>query len=181
MRPEPTIPGPAGREPRDDLVAAGAEDLRAAMANFATGVTVVTCRVGDELFAMTANSFTSISLDPPLVMVSISQRGRFLESIRAAGTWAVSLLAAGQAPVARHFADSRRDRHTQFDGVRVEMSAHTGSPLLHGALAWLECRTERTITAGDHELFLGAVIASRHSDAAAAEPLTYFRGRFAGE
>lgn len=170
----------SGPEPRDDLVGPGGE-LRAAMANFATGVTVITCRVGDELYAMTANSFTSISLAPPLVMVSISRTGRFLPALHAAGTWAVSLLAAGQGPLARRFADPRRDRATQFDGVPHEVSAHTGSPLLGGALAWLECRTDRTVVAGDHELFLGEVLAARHTDTTDVAPLTYFRGRFAAE
>lgn len=170
----------SGPDAREDLVGAGRE-LRAAMANFATGVTVITCRVGEELYAMTANSFTSISLAPPLVMVSISRAGRFLPVLHEAGAWAVSLLAADQGPLARHFADPRRDRTTQFDGLDHEVSPHTGSPLLGGALAWLECRTDRTVVAGDHELFLGAVLAARHTDAAGVEPLTYFRGRFAGE
>lgn len=172
-------------EPRDDLVApqayAPAADLRAAMANFATGVTVVTCRVGDTVAAMTANSFTSISLDPPLVMISISRHGRFIEALSGADTWAVSLLAQGQGRLARHFADPHRDRARQFDDIPHEVSAHTGSPLLGGALAWLECRTDQVIEAGDHRLFLGAVVAARYADAAGVRPLTYFRGAFSDE
>lgn len=170
-----------GDELRDDLVGVGAGELRAAMANFATGVTVITCEVEGEWYAMTANSFTSISLNPPLVSVSISSHGRFVESMRAADTWCVSLLAAGQSGIARHFADPHRDRHTQFDGIDLEVSSLTGAPLVHGALAWLECRTERAVVAGDHEVFLGAVLGARHSDAPDAQPLTYFRGRFTGE
>ena len=164
---------------RDDLVEREgvAQGLRRAMANFATGVTIITCTRGDVHYAMTCNSFTSISLDPPLVMVSASQKGRFHEHFLAADAWAVSVLASGQGDVARHFANSARDRRRQFDTVEHQISECTGSPLVLGALAWLECRTAQLLPAGDHTIVLGEVLGAevRETD---SHPLTYFRGGF---
>ena len=164
------------RELRDDLVGP-AEGLRRAMANFASGVTIVTATEAGMNYAMTCNSFTSISLAPPLVMVSASQHGRFHDRLLAAGSWAVSVLAAGQGDVARHFANPDRDRLRQFETIDHQISEVTGSPMIHGALAWLECRTEQVMAAGDHTIVLGSVIgAAVHDDERL--PLTYFRGGF---
>lgn len=163
-------------ELRDDLVGP-AEGLRRAMANFASGVTIVTATDAGVHYAMTCNSFTSISLAPPLVMVSASQHGRFHDRLLSAGHWAVSVLAAGQGPVARHFADPHRDRQRQFEAIEHQISAITGSPLIHGALSWLECRTEQLMSAGDHTIVLGSVLGAEVHDAESL-PLTYFRGDF---
>lgn len=165
---------------RDDLVErdAAAEGLRRAMANFATGVTVVTVEHAGVPYAMTCNSFTSISLDPPLVMVSASRVGRFHDHFLAATTWAVSVLAEDQGPVARHFANPHRDRQRQFDAVAHRISERTGSPLIEGALAWLECRTIETVRAGDHTIVLGEVLGASVREQQEAYPLTYFRGKF---
>lgn len=164
---------------RDDLVesSAAAEGLRRAMANFATGVTIVTAVDAGVHYAMTCNSFTSISLAPPLVMVSASQRGRFHDHLLAAGHWAVSVLATGQGSIARHFANPNRDRRRQFEEIDHQLSEVTGSPLITGALAWLECRTLEVLAAGDHTIVLGSVLgAAVHNDD--GFPLTYFRGGF---
>ena len=161
---------------RDDLVGP-AEGLRRAMANFASGVTIVTAVDDGVQWAMTCNSFTSISLAPPLVMVSASQHGRFHDRLLSAGRWAVSVLAAGQGDVARHFADPDRDRRRQFEPIDHEISAVTGSPMIQGALAWLECQTEQTLTAGDHTLVVGSVLGAAIHDSERL-PLTYFRGGF---
>lgn len=147
------------------------------MATFATGVSVVTTRAGERQHAMTANSFTSLSLDPPLVMISVARGGRFHQPVLDAGTWAVSVLGADQADLARHFSDGHRDRERQFDGVAHQISAVTGSPLLTGALAWFECVTEQVVIAGDHSVLIGAVRGHRVSGTP-ARPLTYFRGEF---
>lgn len=164
---------------RDDLVESdsAAEGLRRAMANFATGVTIVTTTDGGVSYAMTCNSFTSISLSPPLVMVSSSQYGRFHDHLLAAGSWAVSVLAAGQGPIARHFANPNRDRRRQFDAIEHRLSAVTGSPLIAGALAWLECRTVELLAAGDHTIVLGSVLGAEVQGEDGL-PLAYFRGEF---
>lgn len=180
-----TRPGDRGQrrddqDPRDDLVEqdAAAHGLRRAMANFATGVTIVTCHVDGVHYAMTCNSFTSISLDPPLVMVSASQKGRFHEHFLASDTWAVSVLAKGQGDIARHFANSARDRRRQFETVPHRVSEHSGAPLIEGALAWLDCRTVQVVPAGDHTIVLGAVLGAEVLGAGVTAPLTYFRGGF---
>lgn len=167
-------------ELRDDLVErdAAAEGLRRAMANFATGVAIVTATHDGVHYAMTCNSFTSISLDPPLVMVSASQIGRFHEHFLAVETWAVSVLASDQGQIARHFANPGRDRQRQFEMVPHRISERTGSPLVEGAIAWLECRTAETVGAGDHTIVLGSVLGAAVCDGEAERPLTYFRGGF---
>lgn len=173
---DPLGPG----DERDDLVErdTAALGLRRAMANFATGVTIVTAHEDGVHYAMTCNSFTSISLDPPLVMVSASQIGRFHDHLLAVDTWAVSVLAEGQGPVARHFANPNRDRLRQFDAIRHRISPVSQSPLIEEALAWLECRTVETIRAGDHTLVLGAVVGAAVQEPIGRHPLTYFRGGF---
>ncbi|HHV21319.1 MAG TPA: flavin reductase [Propionibacterium sp.] len=165
---------------RDDLVErdAAAQGLRRAMANFATGVTVITCHRDGVHHAMTCNSFTSISLNPPLVMVSASQKGRFHQQFLASDTWAVSVLATGHGDVARHFADPGRDRLRQFAAVPHRISGHTGAALVEGALAWLECRTVEVLPAGDHTIVLGEVMGAEVNEQDGATPLTYFRGGF---
>ncbi|NNG18397.1 flavin reductase [Naumannella sp. ID2617S] len=151
--------------------------MRQAMATFATGVTVITAQDGGQQHAMTANSFTSLSLTPPLVMVSVARAGRFHDPVVRAGRWAVSVLAADQQAIARWFADRGRDRDRQFEGLPVEQSELTGSPLLQGALAWFECRTEQLVEAGDHSLLIGAVLGCRVVEKP-RRPLTYYRGEF---
>lgn len=165
-------------ELRDDLIGDGRGGaLRAAMANFATGVCVVTAVEDDVAHAMTANSFTAISLDPPLVMISVRKVGRFHPVLMGAGEWAVSILSVGQEELARHFARSGRDLTSQFSGVDLTAAPHSGAPLMNGAMAWLDCSTTATIDAGDHTMVLGAVNAA-HRAGGEAEPLLYFRGGF---
>lgn len=166
-------------ELRDDLIGDGGRGgaLRAAMANFATGVCVVTAIQDGVPHAMTANSFTAISLDPPLVMISVRRVGRFHPVLMSSGEWAVSILSVGQEEIARHFARSGRDLASQFSGVDLTTAPHSGAPLINGAMAWLDCTTETTIEAGDHTMVLGAVTAA-HRAGGDAEPLLYFRGGF---
>lgn len=171
---------PAGTgELRDDLVQAdgAAEGLRQAMTNFASGVIVVTTQDSAGSHAMTANSFTSISLCPPLVLISVTQLGSFHAHVIESGLWAVSVLASDQAGIAAHFANKNRDRTRQFEPVPHRVSERTGLPLIGGALAWLECRTTQTTPAGDHTLIIGEVLDSTLNPAGGF-PLTYFRGGF---
>ncbi len=134
--------------------------LREVMSQFATGITVLTAG-GVCGHGMTANSFTSVSLDPPLVLCCVARPARFHESVLCAESFGVSFLAADQEPVARYFADRRRPHGpAQFDAVDWVPGQHTGAPLLTGALAWLECRLEKTYDGGDHSIFLGKVLSS---------------------
>lgn len=154
--------------PRESAVAAAESALdgaartalRQVMARFATGVTVLTTG-GAHCHGMTANSFTSVSLDPPLVLCCVARDARMHHAIRTERRFAVSVLAAGQRQVARHFASrSRPHGPAQFDAVAWLPGPLTGAPLLSGALAWLECGLAAVYDGGDHSVFLGRVLGS---------------------
>ncbi len=134
----------------------GADQYRAALRRFPTGVTVVTCRVGGVDHAMTASAFAAVSLDPPLVLVCVSRRARFAEALAGTRWWAVSILAEESEAAARWFATSGRQLIGQLDRV-----AHTrgvgGAALLQASLATLECETADVIRAGDHDIVVGRV------------------------
>jgi flavin reductase (DIM6/NTAB) family NADH-FMN oxidoreductase RutF len=160
-----------------ERVDVGTDEFRAVMSRFATGVTVVTCVQDGFDHAMTANSFTSVSLEPALVLVCVENDSRFHEAISAAGTWAVSVLDARQRGRARWFATRGRPLVGQFDSTPSTRSAITGSLLLDGALVTLECRTTDVHAAGDHDIVVGEVLGMtlhRPDD----EPLLYFRSQF---
>lgn len=150
----PTAPG-VRVDARPDPVPVS---LREAMAQFATGITVVTV-AGDSCHGMTANAFTSVSLTPPLVLCCVKRATRMHESITSAGSFAVSMLGADQEHLARYFADWRRPSGlAQFDSVPWVPGPHTGAPLLTGSLAWLECELTEAYDGGDHSIFLGRVL-----------------------
>ncbi|WP_329044037.1 flavin reductase family protein [Amycolatopsis sp. NBC_01488] len=134
--------------------------LRQVMAQFATGVTVLTAG-GEDAHGMTANAFSSVSLDPPLVLCCVAKAARMHSSIVTAGSFAVNVLAADQQRLSEYFADWRRpDGMAQFDAVGSTPGARTGAPLLTGALAWLECELAQVLDGGDHSIFLGRVVAT---------------------
>ncbi|MGW0871074.1 flavin reductase family protein [Streptomyces sp. NPDC002740] len=150
--------------------------LRGVLGRFATGVTVLTA--GREApRGMTANSFTSVALDPPLVLVCVARTARLHEAVLQERRFAVSVLGAGQVRLARHFADRRRPRAgREFDAVDTFRGRFTGAPLLCGALAWLECAVAAVHDGGDHSVVLGSVLDAAHG--AQDEPLLYFGGGF---
>lgn len=150
--------------------------LRAAFAAFATGVTVVTVG-GDNPHGMTANSFTSVSLDPPLVLVCIDRDARMHQAILRTGGFAVSVLAGHQLGIARHFASGYRPAGwAQFAAVDWSSSHHSGAPLIAHALAWFECTLWSTYDGGDHSIFLGRLVSAVQPDR--GEPLVFFGGGF---
>ncbi len=143
------------------------------LGRFATGVTVVTVTAPDgRPHGMTASSLTSVSLDPPLVLVCVDHAARMHPLITSADTFVVNVLAADQEELARRFADPHDDR---FDGVRY---GTTPSGLVHldGVLARIECRRQALHEAGDHTIVLGRVAGG---DAREGHPLMYFRGGYA--
>ena len=168
------VPAPVARtEPSGHPLSA---TLREAMGQFPTGITVLTA-AGDDWHGMTANAFTSVSLDPPLVLCCVSRTARMHAAIASAGSFAVSMLGADQEGLARYFADKRRPGGAeQFDAVPWVPGPHTGAPLLSGSLAWLECKLTEAHDGGDHSIFLGQVLsASRIPDRGA---LVFYRGAF---
>lgn len=164
-----TLPAPAPYDKK-------AEELRGAFGAFATGITVVTVG-GATPRGMTANSFTSVSLDPPLVLVCVHHDAVMHQSLGAARHFGVSLLSASQEAVARHFADhSRPMGRRQFENIGWTPGAATGAPLIDGALAHFECEMWRDYEGGDHTVFMGTVRAFERL--APQDALVFLDGRF---
>jgi flavin reductase (DIM6/NTAB) family NADH-FMN oxidoreductase RutF len=136
-------------------VAASGEELREVMRRFPAPVAVVTTRVDDERYGFTAGSVVSLSLDPPLVGVSVGIESSSHEPMRRAGGFAISLLSEHQTDVAQHFARSGVPPVALWQGMHVR-DGERGA-LVEDALAWLECRTWAEYEAGDHTLFVGEV------------------------
>lgn len=160
-----------------DLAAAevSTDDFRRAMGHFVTGVTVVTTVDADgQPVGTTANAVSSLSLDPPLVLVCFDLDSQTLEAVRSHGAFAVNVLAAPQRHLSVNFA--RRGLAAAWDGVRHHRGP-TSSPRLHGALAVIECTVEHRLPGGDHEIVIGRVRDLHISDSGAA-PLVYWQGRY---
>ena len=154
-------------------------NFRKAMSSFATGVTIVTVDSGDGVHGMTANAFTSVSLDPPLVLFCAEKIARFHEAVLAEGTWAVSILAEDNEKTARWLATRGRPLDGQLDGVAHHPGPITGAPVLDDALAVLECRTNAVHDAGDHSIVVGQVeAASGPSDPGERGPLVHYSGAY---
>lgn len=150
------------------------EELREVMRRFPAPVAVVTTELDGERFGLTVGSLVSLSLDPPLVGISIGKDSSSHEPIRRAGAWTASLLAASQAHVAQHFARSGIPPVALWVGVDVREGMR--GPLVEGALGWLECRTLAEHEAGDHTVFIGAVESLELG--AAGEGLVYRGGAY---
>lgn len=147
-------------------------DLRNALGVFATGVTVVTTRDDqDQPRGFTANSFTSVSLDPPLVLVCIATTIGSAPVFAGARHFAINILSAGQQSISTAFG-SRTG--TKFDAVTYA-NGRTGSPILDGVAAWLECETHDTVEQGDHMILVGRVLDYAYT---MSNPLGYCRGAY---
>jgi flavin reductase (DIM6/NTAB) family NADH-FMN oxidoreductase RutF len=151
--------------------------FRQAMGSFPTGVTVVTVACGEDgVHGMTVNSFSSVSLDPVLVLVCLDQASRGAGLIERAGAFAVNVLSAGQEDLSRRFADRHRPAGpAMFDGVPFEPGA-TGCPVLAGAAASFDCLLRQAHRAGDHLIVLGEVLALVHRPQ--LEPLIFHAGTY---
>lgn len=146
--------------------------MRRAMGRFATGVAVITALDTDGVpHGMTVNSLTSVSLDPPLLLVCFTHGARTATAVTDAGRFAVSILAARQEPIARRFA-ARGDDH--FAGLPLSYGQHQ-VPVVPDALAHLECTVDRTVEAGDHTVVFGLVQRTCDRD---GQPLAFLSGRF---
>ncbi|RKN41756.1 flavin reductase family protein [Streptomyces hoynatensis] len=160
-----------------------AEEFRGALARLAAGVVLVTAHDEEEgprgaPAGMTATAFLSVSLDPPLVLVSVRIGSRMDEILERQPLWAASMLGADQRVHAGRFAMSGRlsDR-LLFTEVPHVLGEATGAPLVKGALATVECRTEQRVVAGDHRLLVGRVLTAS-LPAAEGGPLLYYRGAY---
>lgn len=159
------------------------DDFRAAMTRLAAGVALITAHDAEdeprgEDVGMTATAFMSVSLDPPLVLVSVRVGSRMDELLERQPRWAVSVLSESQRHIAGRFAlRGRISDRLLFEDISYYRGTESGAPILGGALAILECETVRRVGAGDHTLIIGRVLTAR-TPSADGGPLTYFRGRY---
>ncbi|MFD5426809.1 flavin reductase family protein [Streptomyces sp. NPDC127084] len=164
------------------------DEFRAALSRLAAGVVLVTAHEpplsetgpGGEDVGMTATSFTSVSLDPPLVLVSLRNGSRMDDLLAEQPLWAVSVLAEQQRHIASRFAmKARISDRLLFQDIPWTRGEVCGAPLVGGALAALECRTEQRVEAGDHTLVIGLVLKATLPGAeSGGGPLAYFRGKY---
>ena len=149
-----------------------ASAFRSALGSFVTGVTIVTVRGADGApLGLTANSFNSVSLDPPMVLWSLALKSGSLPAFRHAESWAVHVLAADQQPMSDRFAAPDIDR---FAGLEAP-DGPEGAPIIEGCAARFGCRAKFEYEGGDHAIFLGEVVDFHRRE---VEPLIYHGGRY---
>lgn len=148
------------------------QDLRKILGQFLTGVTVVTTLDQDGMpVGFTANSFTSVSLDPPLILVCLSRSTGLAQIFGTVASFAVNILSKEQESISNSFASTKEDRFSEV----AWQAKSTGSPIIGGSTAWLDCEIYDRLTAGDHIILLGRVVEAQMSD---IEPLGYFQGDY---
>ncbi len=134
-------------------------DFRSTVGAFATGVTVITTDGDADVYGMTANAFSSVSLDPPLILVCVISGTTGAEMIERNGAFAVNILGAHQEPISRFFSSRDRPRgKAAFESI-PHYTVVTGSPILERAAAYLDCQLAARHEAGDHDIFIGEVVA----------------------
>ena len=151
-------------------------DFRRAMGCFATGVTIITLDLDDEIHGMTANAFASVSLDPMLVLVCVDHSTRTHAHMHAKKRFGVNVLGEKQRAISEYYASPQRTHQNAEAeaGASFDRTKH-GTPMLHGSLAYLECRLHSAQQAGDHTIFIAEVedVVVREGD-----PLLFFRGKY---
>jgi 3-hydroxy-9,10-secoandrosta-1,3,5(10)-triene-9,17-dione monooxygenase reductase component len=146
--------------------------MRRVLGQYPTGVVVIAAMSDGEPYGFTVNSFTSVSLDPPIVAFCAAHTSTTWPRIRTAGAFTISLLSVGQEAVCRSFATKGADRFSDIDWSMKE----SGHPAIDGALAWINCVLETSHLVGDHELILARVISLATNDGD-GDPLVFHRGR----
>lgn len=157
-------------------------EFRRTMANFATGVTVVTTVLEDRFYGLTVNAFCSVSLDPALLLVSIDKNSRTHPILLQSHIFAVNMLTAKQQYLSERFARKDVNEYRSFADIKLH-TGETGAPLFDESMSHLECRVVAEYEGGDHTLFLGQVLNVRHNgelDAQGQEvlPLLFYRSRY---
>lgn len=143
--------------------------FRQTLGRFASGITVVTMQHENEVRGITVSAFLSVSLEPPLVLVSIDKKAHSHERIMNAEHYGVSILSEGQQPISNHFAGRAPDVTPEFDSLE-------GFPVIKGAVAQLVCKTVQQVDAGDHTLFIGQIEGLTWQED--TKPLVYFHGSY---
>jgi flavin reductase len=154
-------------------VAFDPKEQRRIFGHFATGVTVVSTLAGDETWGMTANAVTSLSLDPPLILVAVVRDSSTDGYLKASRCFAVSILAAEQRDLSTRFSSpGPRD----FSDLKTK-TAVTGCPILVDAIGWVDCRVKDILPGGDHEIYLGEIVAGDAHDHK-KKPLLFYGGKY---
>ena len=149
-------------------------ELRRVMGHFATGVTIITTRSAEgELHGLTANAFTSVSLEPPLLLVSVDKKAESYPHFEASKIFTVNILAEDQESLSRKFAVSG-GASKKFEGVAYHLGAN-GAPIIEGALAYIECGLYAAYDGGDHTIYLGEI---QQAEIVEGKPLVFFRGGY---
>jgi flavin reductase (DIM6/NTAB) family NADH-FMN oxidoreductase RutF len=151
-------------------------EFRKAMGAFATGVTIITLDLDGEVHGMTANAFTSVSLDPMLVLVCVDHSTRTHAHLHEKKRFGINVLCEDQRAISEYYARPERvhERAEAEAGARFDRTSH-GTPILHGALAYLECRLQSAEQAGDHSIFIAEV---EDVVVGTGDPLLFFRGKY---
>ncbi len=150
-------------ESKTKIAAERADQLRSAMRAWTSGVTVVTAVHGGERHGMTVSSFTSISLDPPLIIISLQTASRTHDVVVKAGAFGVTILGASQQALSERFANRMSSMGERLDGLEIDTLV-TGAPLIKGGLAYLDCRVTQSIPCGMNTLFIAEVVGVRVDD-----------------
>lgn len=153
------------------------DTFRRVMGHFVTGVTVVTALDGERPFGITVSALSSVSLDPPLVMVALDRRRFLTPIVRAAGRYAVNILSEDQQALSDCFADAPVEPGRDAFCGATWQAGKTGLPLIDGAIATLQCSVVQTFSVGDHDLFIGRVDALAN-ESHHAMPLLYYRRQY---
>ena len=146
-------------------------EQRLIMGHFATGVTIVTTHYKGELHGMTANAVTSLSLEPPLVLVSVDCQANMNTCLKASECFAVNILTEGQEDLSTRFAKRGPKDFSDIDH-RTEI---TGSPVFNKSLAYVDCKVVQILPGGDHDLFIGEIIVG---DTGEGRPLMFYKGKY---
>jgi flavin reductase (DIM6/NTAB) family NADH-FMN oxidoreductase RutF len=154
-------------------MAIDADEFRAAMGSWTSGVTIVTSRAGEQVHGMTVSDFSGVSLDPPLALVCGAKSSVTTGLIEEGQCFGVNVLRLGQDALSNKFA-SKKDEFKRFEGVET-FEAQTGAPLIRDALVNLDCRVVAVHDAGDHVLCVGEIEAAQVNEGA---PLLFFRGGY---
>lgn len=151
------------------------DQLRIAMRRWATGVAIVSSAHEGKAHGMTVSSFTSLSLDPPYVLVSLGRMTRTHDLVIHSGIFGVTILAEDQTGISNNFANAQTELGGRFEGIET-FHLVSGVPLIRGALAWFDCTVVKTIDAGTHSVIIGEVVAVEEGDD--GPPLMYFNQGF---
>ncbi|MCP4189527.1 MAG: flavin reductase [Planctomycetaceae bacterium] len=149
-----------------------AKKQRHIMGKFATGVTVATTVLEGQNWGMTANAITSLSLDPPLMLLAVGRESQSHTMFQGGGCFALNILSAEQEELSNRFASPAP---REFEDLRTKV-AETGAPILLDALGWLDCKVVDVVAGGDHDIFIGEILDGDHQEE--GDPLIYFSGGY---